>query len=382
MNRLYGSHFKWATTNIYRHEFTGETVVGGAIRKSFQGVAVPLENLVACPYLKDQWPPTVGRPNAARFQFDSILMGVTTMSNANSTALPAPLSNLSQYLQLVETFPRLNDNEERALSERLKQDNDLDAARKLILSHLRYVVYIARGYTGYGLPQEDLIQEGNVGLMKAVRRFDPARGVRLVAYACYWIRAHIHEFILKNWRIVKVTTTKSRRKLFYKLRGAKQRLDWLHRDEAEDIARSLGVDAADVIEMEAQMYVSDQPFDVPSEELPDDTRSLSDYLEDTGSSPDHRVAQDQFLGCASIALRDALQTLDIRSRDIIESRWLAEDADKPTLQSLGERYGVSAERIRQLEVAAISRLREMMVRRLGVDCCEVELPRQRSLIAV
>ncbi|HNP64571.1 MAG TPA: RNA polymerase sigma factor RpoH [Woeseiaceae bacterium] len=303
------------------------------------------------------------------------------MSNTNVTALPVPLSNLSQYLQLVETFPRLKDDEERALAERLKQDHDLDAARTLILSHLRYVVYIARGYTGYGLPQEDLIQEGNVGLMKAVRRFDPARGVRLVAYACYWIRAHIHDFILKNWRMVKVTTTKSRRKLFYKLRSAKQRLDWLNRDEAKDIARSLGVDAEEVIEMEAQMYVPDQPFDVPSEEFSDDTRSLSDYLEDTGTTPDQKVAQDQFLCCASSALHDALRTLDTRSRDIIESRWLNEDPDKPTLQSLGERYGVSAERIRQLEVAAISQLREMMVPRLGVDYCDVELPRQQSLFA-
>ncbi len=302
------------------------------------------------------------------------------MRQTNLMALPSPLTNLNQYTRFVETFPRLDEEQERALAERLKRDNDLDAAFKLITSHLRYVVYIARGYTGYELPQEDLIQEGNIGLMKAVRRFDPARGVRLVTYAGYWIRAQIHDFILKNWRVVKVATTKARRKLFYKLRSTKQRLEWLNRREAEDIADSLGVDADDVIDMEARLYQPDRSFDAPARA--DEDWTPAEFIEDTGAAPEPWVIEGEFLDSASTALREALSSLDERSRDIVESRWLAEDEDKLTLHQLGDRYGVSAERIRQLEAAALKRLRKMLVPRLGVERCEVGLPEQRSPIAV
>ncbi len=304
------------------------------------------------------------------------------MSATDLIALPTPVSNYRQYSQLVESFPRLDEDEERSLAERLHRDNDLDAARQLILSHLRYVVYIARGYSGYGLPAEDLVQEGNIGLMKAVQRFDPSRGVRLVAYAGYWIRAHIHDFILKNWRIVKVVTTKAKRKLFYKLRSEKQRLDWLNCAEAEEIADALDVSSADVVDMEGQLYLKDEPFDTPVSASDDEYRTPEAYLEGQDASPDIQVSEREFLSSASEALTDALEALDARSRDIIESRWLAEDDNKLTLQALGDRYQVSAERIRQLENAAIRRLKELMVPQLGVDQCEVGLPRSRSLIAV
>lgn len=297
-------------------------------------------------------------------------------------ALPGQTGNLGQYTQLVESFPRLEEDEERALAERLRRHNDMEAAKELITSHLRYVVYIARGYMGYGLSQEDLLQEGNIGLMKAVRRFDPARGVRLSAYAGYWIRAHIHDFILKNWRIVKVVTTKAKRKLFYKLRGAKQRLEWLSRAEADEIAEALDVRTDDVIEMEGQLYLDDEAFDGPAADTEIDEWAPSMYLEDARVTPDTEVIEGEFLDTASATLNDALDALDERSRDIIESRWLAEETEKQTLQSLGERYQISAERVRQLEAAAIRRLREVMVSRLGIEHCEVGIPENRSLIAL
>ncbi len=297
-------------------------------------------------------------------------------------SLPTQTGNLGQYTQLVESFPRLDEDEERKLAERLRDHNDLEAARELVTSHLRYVVYIARGYMGYGLPQEDLLQEGNIGLMKAVRRFDPTRGVRLVAYAGYWIRAQIHDFILKNWRIVKVATTKAKRKLFYKLRGAKQRLDWLNRAEADEIAEALDVSAADVIDMEGQLYLKDEAFDGPIEVSDEECWAPSMYLEDASATPDTEVIENDFLEMASATLNNALGTLDERSRDIIEARWLAEEEDKVTLQALAERYNISAERVRQLEVAAIMQLRAVMVPKLGVDRCAVGVPGNRNLIAV
>lgn len=288
------------------------------------------------------------------------------MSNTNVVALPSPLTNIQQYQSLVESFPRLDEDEERSLAERFHAHNDLDAAWRLVTSHLRYVVYIARGYTGYGLPQEDLIQEGNVGLMKAVQRFDPSRGVRLGAYAVHWIRACIHDFILKNWRIVKVTTTKARRKLFYKLRSAKKRLDWLNRAEAEEIADALDVTAEDVIDMEGKLYLTDEPFDGPME-ADDETWAPAHYLEDTRFEPDAVVTEHDFVNTATAELHAAMDTLDARSRDILESRYLADESKRATLQGLGDRYGISAERVRQLEAAAIKRLREIMVPRLGFD---------------
>lgn len=311
-----------------------------------------------------------------------VLDGELTMSTKH-IALPCQIGNLRQYTQLVESFPCLEEKEEQALAERLRDQNDLEAARNLITSHLRYVVYIARGYRGYGLPQEDLLQEGNIGLMKAVRRFDPGRGVRLAAYASYWIRAQIHDFILKNWRIVKVVTTKAKRKLFYNLRSAKQRLEWLNREEADEIAEALDVSADDVIVMEGQMYLKDLAFDGPGDLSDDEPYSPSMYLQDNAVTPDTEIIENNFMIQASDTLHDALATLDERSRDIIESRWLVDDdEDKPTLQALGERYQISAERVRQLEVAAIKRLREFMVPKLGVDHCDVGVPADRNLIAI
>jgi len=303
------------------------------------------------------------------------------MNMTGVTALPALQDNYEHYTQLVEAYPRLDEDEERSLANRLVRENDLEAAFTLITSHLRYVVYIARGYKGYGIPQEDLIQEGNLGLMKAVRRFDPERGVRLVAYAGYWVRAQIHDFVLKNWRMVKAATTKAKRKLFYKLRGAKQQLDWLNHSQAEEIADSLGVDASDVIDMESQLYLSDQSFNTPAATSSDEVCAPEQFIEGAEVSPEDWVTGFNFLECASSELKEAIGALDSRSRDIIECRWLAEDSEKVTLQVLGERYGVSAERIRQLERAAIAQLREFIVPRLGVDQCDIELPRQRSVIA-
>ncbi len=289
------------------------------------------------------------------------------MPAMNDLALPSPLANIHQYTAVVERFPRLDADEEKQLALCLRRDNDLEAAWRLITANLRHVVHIARGYAGYGLPQEDLIQEGNIGLMHAVRRYDPSRGTRLLSYAAIWIRAQIHDFILRNWRIVKVTTTKAKRKLFYKLRGAKQRLEWLRRDEARSIADALDVTTDDVIWMDGQLYSRDMPFDRPAD--CDDERPAPDsYLGDSGLEPAAMVAEAEFRDAVTEALEDALGTLDERSRNIIEARWLAEAEDKATLAELGERYGVSAERIRQVESAAIERLRQSLAPRLGVDC--------------
>ena len=283
-----------------------------------------------------------------------------TMPGTQDMALLSPLTNIHQYTTLVESFPRLDASEEQRLARRLQRDEDLDAARQLITSHLRYVVYIARGYTGYGLPQEDIIQEGNIGLMRAVRRFDPGRGVRLLSYATIWIRAQIHDFIMKNWRIVKLATTKAKRKLFYKLRSAKKRLEWLKQAEANEIADALDVTADDVIDMDGKLYSRDVPFDHPADASDEDHWSPAAFIEDKRFEPAELVAEADFLDTASTALQRALQTLDARSRHIIEARWLAEDDNKATLQDLGDRYGISAERVRQIEVAAIKCLRDAM----------------------
>lgn len=289
------------------------------------------------------------------------------MPGTHVLALPSPLANIHQYRLAVERFPRLDEEEERALAERFHAENDLEAAWQLVTSHLRYVVYIARSYSGYDLPQEDLIQEGNVGLMQAVRRFDPYRGVRLITYAVYWIRAHILDYILKNWRIVKVATTKARRKLFYKLRNAKQRLEWLNRAEADEIAETLKVGVDDVIDMESKLYLSDESFEQPIG-TDDGTWAPAAFIGDDSYEPASICEENEFALMAKEELAAALLTLDRRSRDILESRWLAEHEDKKTLHELGERYGLSAERVRQLEVAAIDRLREAIVPRLGFDC--------------
>lgn len=304
------------------------------------------------------------------------------MATTDLMTLQAPVANLSQYSLLVESYPRLDETKECELANRLRRENDLEAARQLILSNLRQVVYIARGYTGYGLPTEDLIQEGNIGLMKAVRRFDPSRSVRLASYAALWIRAEIHDFILRNWRIVKCVTTKARRKLFYKLRSMKKQLQWLNSIETEDIADALEVDTGDVRVMEGQLYLDDMPFDGTAQT--DDEYSLApaEFIQDCSTDPERQVSEFQLLDLASDVLADAMDGLDARSRDIVESRWLAEEDKKLTLQVLGDRYGISAERVRQLENEAIRAMQDAVVSNLGVERCESEQLRRRNPIAV
>ena len=271
-----------------------------------------------------------------------------------SLASLSPGRGLETYIQTVNAFPVLTVEEERALAERFYQDDDLDAARELVLSHLRFVVHLARGYAGYGLAQEDLIQEGNVGLMKAVKRFDPQVGVRLISFAVHWIKAEMHEFILKNWRIVKVATTKAQRKLFFNLRSNKKKLGWLNNAETCAIAKDLGVAPAEVTRMEGRLASSDVAFDG------DDTEDAppAHYLEDASANPGRIVAIEEHAHATSRQLAAAVETLDERSRHILESRWLRDD--KMTLMELAEHYGVSAERIRQLERNAMKKLKKHM----------------------
>ena len=270
-----------------------------------------------------------------------------------------PGANLNAYIQGTATVPVLSLDEEKALGESLYYKDDLDAARRLVMSHLRFVVHIARSYNGYGLPLGDLIQEGNVGLMKAVRRFNPEKGVRLVSFAVHWIKAEIHEFILRNWRIVKIATTKSQRKLFFNLRSAKKQLQWLSADEAKAVADDLGVDVKDVMEMEMRLSSHDMAFDAPDNE--DDEKSAyapALFLEDSGSDPAECVANEDAEADNNARLGIAVQNLDQRSRDILQRRWL--DDQKATLHQLADEYGVSAERIRQLEKNAMQKVRLAM----------------------
>lgn len=269
--------------------------------------------------------------------------------------------SLDAYVQTVGSIPVLDAEEERRLALMYQRDNNLEAARRLILSNLRFVVHIARGYGGYGLPQADLIQEGNVGLMKAVKRFDPALNVRLVSYAVHWIRAEIHEFILRNWRIVKVATTKAQRKLFFNLRSAKKRLAWLGKDEVAAVARDLGVRPTDVMEMEARLHAHDASFDSGQEGNDDDNDRYyapAAYLQDLRMDPTTQVENSDWREHSERRLHQALENLDERSRDILSQRWLSDD--KMTLQDLADRYQVSAERIRQLEKSAINKLRNAL----------------------
>ncbi len=267
--------------------------------------------------------------------------------------LTAPTQSLESYIQAVNRIPVLSAEEERDLAIRLRDQGDVDAARRLILANLRYVVQIARGYQGYGLPQADLIQEGNIGLMKAVKRFDPDVGVRLISFAVHWIRAEIHEYILRNWRIVKVATTKAQRKLFFNLRKAKKRLGWLNAQEIETVARDLGVQPSEVMEMERRLASQDTAFDPQSED--DEGSAPAAYLRDQRYDPAKRLLENDWAEYNRQQLARALEGLDERSREILKRRWL--DEDKATLQTLADEYGVSAERIRQLEKAALKKLR-------------------------
>ena len=278
-------------------------------------------------------------------------------SDLTLTALP--LSSLEAYRQAVYDAPMLSAEEEYELARRYQASDDLNSAWRLVLSHLRFVVRIARGYDGYGLPQADLIQEGNVGLMKAVKRFDPEVGVRLVSFAVHWIRAEIHEYILRNWRIVKVATTKAQRKLFFNLRSAKKRLGWLNREEVDEVARDLGVSADAVLEMEKRLSAHDAAYDGhPEGEGSMDYVSPSRYLQDLRFEPAGIIEQAEWNTHNCRALQDAVQQLDERSRVIITERWLKEE--KTTLRELADRYHVSAERIRQLENNALRKLRVTM----------------------
>jgi RNA polymerase sigma-32 factor len=275
-----------------------------------------------------------------------------------SMNLPTPVDSLERYLQVVNGIPMLSAEEEQTLALRLRQRNDLEAARQLIMAHLRFVVHIARGYTGYGLPLGDLIQEGNIGLMKAVKRFDPDHGVRLVSFAIHWIRAEIHEFILRNWRIVKIATTKAQRKLFFNLRSSKKRLGWFSREEVDAVAKDLGVSTETVLEMESRLSGHDISFNPgPEADRYDDQDSTAPvaYLYDSHADPAELWERQDWEEQANSRLAEALENLDSRSRDIVQRRWLSED--KPTLHELAAEYSISAERIRQLESNAIKKLK-------------------------
>ena len=276
-------------------------------------------------------------------------------------ALPLPTGNLDQYIHAAFKFPVLSADEEHSLALRLKNDGDLDAARELVMSHLRFVVRIARGYNGYGLALGDLVQEGNIGLMKAVKRFDPDAGVRLVSYAVHWVRAEIHEFVLRNWRIVKVATTKSQRKLFFNLRSKKKRLGWLNQEEVNSVAEDLGVKPEVVMEMESRLSGQDIGFDLTAADDDEDSRQFAPaaYLTDESNDPALTIEQDDWHSETTNHLSIALEQLDDRSRTILQERWLTDQ--KSTLHELAARYGVSAERIRQLEKNAISKLQKTML---------------------
>jgi len=271
--------------------------------------------------------------------------------------LPVPVGNLESYVHAIHAIPVLEAEQERELAEKLKYHGDLEAARQLILHNLRFVVKVARGYNGYGLPLGDLVQEGNVGLMKAVKRFDPDMNVRLISFAVHWIRAEIHEFILRNWKIVKVATTKAQRKLFFNLRSSKQRLGWLSHEEAQAMADDLGVTTAEVLEMEKRLAANDVAFDLAPDQDEEDSTSFSpsQYLAAESADPAEMLEEQEWDEYTRDRFQEAMASLDTRSKDILASRWLAEQ--KATLQELAEKYNVSAERIRQLENAAVNKLR-------------------------
>ncbi|GGI82052.1 RNA polymerase sigma factor RpoH [Shewanella gelidii] len=280
--------------------------------------------------------------------------------NTQSMALMVPQgsSSLEAYIQSVKSITMLDAEQEYELAKRLQETGDIQAAKKLIMSHLRFVVHVAKGYAGYGLPQADLIQEGNIGLMKAVKRFDPNVGVRLVSFAVHWIKAEIHEYVLKNWRIVKVATTKAQRKLFFNLRKAKKRLGWFSDDEVSMVAENLGVSKADVTEMESRMSAQDPAFDLASDNDDDQDYAPVHYLEDHSSDLAVQVENADWESNSQARLLSAIKTLDERSQHILQSRWLNEE--KTTLQELAAHYQVSAERIRQLEKNAMNKLKGCM----------------------
>ncbi|MGE4447613.1 MAG: RNA polymerase sigma factor RpoH [Azospira sp.] len=276
-----------------------------------------------------------------------------------SHGLPSAVGNLDAYIQAARRFPMLSEAEEFALARRLREEDDVDAARQLVLSHLRLVIAIARGYLGYGLPHADLIQEGNIGLMKAVKRFDPSRGVRLVSFAMHWIKAEIHEYILKNWRLVKVATTKAQRKLFFNLRSLKASSDTLSPAEVDEIAYKLGVKAEEVVEMETRMGGRDLALDGSPDDEDDNRVAPIAYLADSAAEPTQVLEAREYDRLQSDGLQQALAGLDERSRRIVEARWLDEE-NPATLHDLAAEFGVSAERIRQIEVKALQKMKGLL----------------------
>jgi RNA polymerase sigma-32 factor len=284
--------------------------------------------------------------------------GTALVARIGDQALAGPLGSLDAYLERVSRIAILTRDEERALAERFRSKDDLGAARQLVLSHLRFVVHIARGYSGYGLPVGDLIQEGNVGLMKAVKRFDPSQNVRLVSFAVHWIRAEIHEYVLRNWRLVKIATTKAQRKLFFNLRRMKKNLSWLSAEETAAVARDLGVTPGEVTEMEQRLAARDLSFDPAPETDEEEAYSPAAYLRSPGADPAELVESADSEDESEERLQGALNRLDARSRDIVQRRWMTEG--KATLHELAGKYGVSAERIRQIEASALGKLRGLM----------------------
>lgn len=279
-------------------------------------------------------------------------------------AMNLPIGSLDSYINRVNQIPMLTLEEEIACAERFHSEGDIEGARRLVLAHLRYVVRVARGYLGYGLPLNDLIQEGNVGLMKAVKRFDPKMGVRLVSFAVHWIKAEIHEFVLRNWRIVKVATTKAQRKLFFNLRGMKNRLGWFSNEEVDAVAKDLGVTREDVLVMEQRLNVMDSSFDASDNDDDDDAYKAPErYLFSANDDPALVLEKQDTGSQGREQLMCALEQLDERSQDILQQRWLAED--KLTLHDLAEKYSVSAERVRQLEKNAMKKIREYMEHSMG-----------------
>jgi RNA polymerase sigma-32 factor len=285
-------------------------------------------------------------------------MSTALVAKHSDLVFAGPMGSLDAYISRIVQIPVLSKEREVELAARFRSEADLDAARQLVVSHLRFVVHIARGYLGYGLPMGDLVQEGNVGLMKAVKRFDPTVGVRLVSFAVHWIRAEIHEYVLRNWRLVKIATTKSQRKLFFNLRRLKKNLAWLSETETKAVARDLGVDVSDVREMEQRLSARDMSFDPAPDADEEEAYSPALYLPAANADPALQLEREDFDEDATDRLAGALETLDERSRTILKRRWMTDD--KATLHELADELGVSAERIRQIETNAIGKLKKLM----------------------
>jgi RNA polymerase sigma-32 factor len=286
-------------------------------------------------------------------------VSAATLAVTRSDALLAgPLGSFDAYADRVSRIAVLTREQEHELAIRFRRDNDLDAARELVVSHLRFVLHIARGYVGYGLPLGDLVQEGNVGLMKAVKRYDPDQGVRLVSFAVHWIRAEIHDYVLRNWRLVKIATTKAQRKLFFNLRRMKKGLNWLTHEETQAVAKDLGVTAAEVTEMEQRLSARDMSFDPAPEADEEERFGPSVYLPAPDADPAEQTEASEWDADVRDRLMSAVAHLDARSQDILRRRWMSED--KPTLHDLAAEYGVSAERIRQIEATAMKRIKSLM----------------------